>query len=50
MTGTCSDNAMRWTFEEFCGSMMFQIFLEQCGTVEQKRKLRMLLSEIVLQL
>ena len=36
--------------EEFCGSMMFQIFLEQCGAVEQRRKLRMLLSEIVLPL
>lgn len=36
--------------EEFCWSWGFQTFIEQYGTVEQKRKLRTLLSELVMQL
>jgi len=36
--------------EEWCVSMVFETFIEQYGTFEQKRKLRMLLSEVILEL
>ena len=36
--------------EEWCVSMMFETFIDQYGTVEQKRNLWMLLSEVILEL
>jgi hypothetical protein len=36
--------------EEFCGSMLFEIFIQRYGTAEQKRRIRMIRGEIKLEL
>jgi hypothetical protein len=36
--------------EEFCGSMLFEIFIQRYGTAEQKRRIRMIRGETKLEL
>ena len=36
--------------EEFCSSMLFEIFIQRYGTAEQKRTFRMIRCEIMLEL